>query len=161
MFAIRALFEEIDANNKLRDARITAQMNDWHSHREEAAACLRVRGAWLRDANACADAGETGADFESLLRQAEDLHQEAQKAWGQSWAIAVQLHQDGVRDPTNGCNCRACHAWRADHARAFAQEDWEHRPSAPPASPEEAEAEAELEVERYRQWAERRAAELN
>lgn len=140
---IRALLDQIDAEAAAREAaeaaeaaaleaRIDRKLVLWHHLREEALkaqdeAFYHRRHKWAMV--------ELGIMPGELKREPDWNGHKEEAAWRrrsslyeQSWVLAAQLHDDGVRDPTNGCNCDGCNAWGADHARAFAQEDWAYRP---------------------------------
>lgn len=132
MSAIRILFAEIDAARKARKARIDRKLVLWHHLREQALKAQDEAFYHRRHKWAMVELGIMPGE----LKREPDWNGHRQEAawrrraslWEQSWVLAAQLHADGVRDPTDGCGCDGCSAWGADHAAAYAQEDWAYRP---------------------------------
>lgn len=148
MSAIRALFDQIDAEIEAREARIERRLVLWHHLREQA---LQVQNEASAHQKWKWEMAELGVMPGELNWEPDWNGHEEAAAWrrraslyDQSWVLAARLHADGVRDPTDGCECRSCYAWRADHAAAYAREDWEYRPA--PRREEESASEMRLEA---------------
>lgn len=133
MSAIRALFDKIDAATAAREARIERRLVLWHHLREQALQAENEAFYQRRKKWEMADLGVMPGE----LRREPDWNGHKEEAawrrraslWEQSWVLAARLHADGVRDPTDGCNCDGCKAWGADHAATYAQENWAYRPA--------------------------------
>ena len=133
MSAIRALFDQIDSAIEAREARIERRLVLWHHLREQALvaqdeASGHQKWKWQMAALGIMP-GELKREPDWNGHKEEAAWRRRASLYDQSWVLAAQLHADGVRDPTDGCDCRGCNAWGADHAATYAQENWAYRPA--------------------------------